>query len=67
MIEQLDLDSVGKNIVFPELRGQPRVEVVMGIKAPRGLMFLFSSPYQRIDRQVEAIKTFMEQHSGQVS
>lgn len=58
----MELEDVGKLVSLDNLRGQPMVEVVMVIKAPRGTLAIFKNKYQYFDTQCEGIKAFMEQH-----
>jgi hypothetical protein len=60
----MKLGDVGKEVILDNLRGKPKVKVVMGIKAPGGKCFLFGCKSRWLDTQCKAIKAFMEQHNG---
>ena len=65
----MELDNLGKEIELPSAyKGGPtrKVNVIMVIKTPRGIMRLFELDYEHrhlIDAQCEAIRAFMEQDS----
>ena len=64
-MDKMELSDVGKGreVSVVLKRGtfeNAHVKVTMGIKHPRGMMFLFGSPQKHSDEKSEAIKEFME-------
>lgn len=61
----MELSDVSKVITVEVYQGYTittKVKVIMGIKAPRGSMFLFGSHLQPTKEQGKAIKAFMRRH-----
>jgi len=74
--DRLCLDSVGKEAVVVINERRTVVDVVMGITAPRGSLFLFEPlgpcgahqqdlDQQDLDQQADVVRCFMEQHRGE--
>lgn len=65
-MDKLNLNDVGtvRSVDIPYYGHMKpiQVHVIMGIKAPKGRMFLFGKGY--MDDKVEAIKAFMEEHTN---
>ena len=65
-MKPLELDDCGKELHLSFGNRSADVTIIMVVKAPRGTMVLFDDTHWGLpdpDRQCEAIKTFMEEHS----